>query len=427
MSVHSTPLITVKAGAPPMDAATARVRDLGKTLLAIVLVCCAMPFLTMSSSELTHTVSLWQLANGLWRLELVKALPDAAAAMVLLARVAAWAVMAIAAVSWLVMVTRFRGDHFRAVMLACLAALLLTVGLYYYLAYLFAGLPAECSLQFEAGGVVVIASLLLTSLLLLTTRLKRRTALVALLIFVVIPATIAFGLLFLGDRKYYIISMLVILETMLPFFMVFEQRQPAARELILIAVMAAIAVAGRAAFFMTPQFKPMVALIIITGVSLGPEAGFLAGALAGFVSNFFFGQGPWTPWQMFAYGICGYLAGVFFRQVARRKRDRAQTHKEAPHSRAGRLWQRLCHDQTTHLCIFGALCVMLICGPLLDVCTFLTMAMQQTPAMFWAILLSGLPFNAIHATATVIFLALLAKPMNEKLDRIKLKYGLLEP
>ena len=92
---------------------------------------------------------------------------------------------------------------------------------------------------------------------------------------------------------------------MLPFFLVFENRRPQAREVVVIAVMAALAVAGRAAFFMLPQFKPTAAIVIIAGVGLGAEAGFLTGALAGFVSNFFFGQGPWTPWQMFAFGIPG--------------------------------------------------------------------------------------------------------------------------
>ena len=83
--------------------------------------------------------------------------------------------------------------------------------------------------------------------------------------------------------------------------------------MLLIAVMAAIAVVGRMAFFMLPQFKPVTAIVIITGISLGAEAGFLTGAVAGFVSNFFFGQGPWTPWQMFAFGIIGFLAGLLFR------------------------------------------------------------------------------------------------------------------
>ncbi|WP_244226505.1 ECF transporter S component [Paenibacillus protaetiae] len=142
--------------------------------------------------------------------------------------------------------------------------------------------------------------------------INRRTLVAALLILIVIPATILLGIFVLNDRKYYFISLLIILYTILPFALVFERRKPQARELIVIAVLAAIAVAGRAAFFMLPQFKPVVAIVMIAGVSLGAEAGFLVGATAGFVSNFFFGQGPWTPWQMFCFGIIGFAAGLLF-------------------------------------------------------------------------------------------------------------------
>ena len=150
-------------------------------------------------------------------------------------------------------------------------------------------------------------------------KLTKRTLVAALLILLAIPLTIYIGVFFLGDRKYYFISLLIILETMIPFCMVFESRKPQARELVVISVLCAIAVAGRAAFFMLPQFKPVVALVIIAGVSFGGETGFLVGAVTGFVSNFFFGQGPWTPWQMFAFGIIGFIAGIFFKKGYLRK------------------------------------------------------------------------------------------------------------
>ena len=65
---------------------------------------------------------------------------------------------------------------------------------------------------------------------------------------------------------------------------------------------------------MLPQFKPCVAIIIITGIMLGKQAGFLCGALTAFVSDFFFGQGPWTPWQMFAFGIIGFISAIVFQK-----------------------------------------------------------------------------------------------------------------
>lgn len=145
-------------------------------------------------------------------------------------------------------------------------------------------------------------------------KLKKRTIAAAILILGLIPLTILFGVYFLNDRKYFIISFLIICYAMIPFFLTFERRKPQARELIIIAVLIAIAVAGRAAFFMLPQFKPVIAIVVIAAICFGAETGFLVGAMTGFVSNFFFGQGPWTPWQMFCFGIIGFLAGILFQK-----------------------------------------------------------------------------------------------------------------
>lgn len=80
----------------------------------------------------------------------------------------------------------------------------------------------------------------------------------------------------------------------------------------MIAVLCALNIAGRAALFMLPEFKPVVALTILVGVSFGAESGFLVGAMTMLCSNMLFGQGPWTPWQMFAMGLIGFLGGVCF-------------------------------------------------------------------------------------------------------------------
>ncbi|MBQ9922480.1 MAG: ATP-binding cassette domain-containing protein, partial [Clostridia bacterium] len=123
-------------------------------------------------------------------------------------------------------------------------------------------------------------------------KLTKRTLLSMVLILIFIPLTIYMGISLFGDRKYYFISLLIILETMIPFLSMFESRKPKARELIIISVLCAVAVAGRAAFLMLPQFKPVVAIVIIAGICFGAETGFLVGGVTGFVSNFFFGQGP---------------------------------------------------------------------------------------------------------------------------------------
>lgn len=232
--------------------------------------------------------------------------------------------------------------------------------------------------------------------------LSKRTLTAMAMILLAIPLTIYIGIYYLGDRKYYFISLLIILETMLPFVMVFESRKPQARELIVIAVLCAIGVAGRAAFFMLPQFKPVVAVVIIAGVAFGGEAGFLVGAVTGFVSNMFFGQGPWTPWQMFAFGIIGFLAGVLFRKGILRR-------------------------NTIALCIFGGLATFFIYGGIMNPAAVLMFQSRPRAEMFYLTYLQGIPFDLIHASATVIFLGYIAKPMLEKLDRIKVKYGLVEP
>ena len=134
---------------------------------------------------------------------------------------------------------------------------------------------------------------------------------------------------------------------------------------------------------MIGSFKPIAAIVIITGVSLGGEAGFLCACLIMMISNMFFGQGPWTPWQMFAFGMIGFLAGILYQKgiLKARKFD---------------------------LCIYGFLSVFLIYGGLI------------------AYYISGAPVDLVHAASTVIFLWLLSRPLLEKLERIKVKYGLIQ-
>ena len=111
------------------------------------------------------------------------------------------------------------------------------------------------------------------------------------------------------NQNYYLNSIVIIILAFVVFFFSYEKKKPQAREIVTLAVMSAIAIASRATFAMIPFFKPMMGIIMITGMAFGAGAGFLTGTVTGFVSNFIFGQGPWTPWQMFAYGVGGALAG----------------------------------------------------------------------------------------------------------------------
>ena len=230
-------------------------------------------------------------------------------------------------------------------------------------------------------------------------KLRKRTVTATLLILLLIPLTLFVGVYYFAGWKYYFISLLILLECMLPFFLIFEGRKPQARELVLIAVLVALNVAGRAAFFMLPEFKPVVAMTILAGVAFGGETGFLVGAMTMLVSNMLFSQGPWTPWQMFAMGIIGWLAGVLYRKGVLRR---------------GRL----------SLCIFGVIASTIIYGGIMNPAS----ALMWSNTVNWKIILSyyvtGIPVDLVRAVATFIFLWLGAEPMLEKLDRIKVKYGL---
>lgn len=232
-------------------------------------------------------------------------------------------------------------------------------------------------------------------------KLSKRTMVATALILLLIPLTIFIGMYYLGDRKYYFISMLIILEIMVPFIMIFEGRDPQARELVIISVLSAIAVAGRAAFFMVPQFKPVAAIVIISGVAFGAESGFLVGAVTMLLSNMLYGQGPLTPWQMFAMGIIGFLAGVLFRKGFLR-RDRLS------------------------LAIFGGITVFLVYGLIMNTASVLVWQSKVNWKMITTALVMGVPFDLIHGGATFFFLMIMGEPMLEKLDRIKIKYGLIE-
>ena len=236
---------------------------------------------------------------------------------------------------------------------------------------------------------------------LMTGKLNARTKITLLLSLLLIPMTIWAGLRFGGGRKYMLISFAVIFETMLPFFLIFEGRKPQARELVILSVLSALAIGGRAVFFALPGFKPVASMVILTGVAFGAEAGFMVGAMTMFCSNVLFGQGPWTPWQMFAMGIMGLLSGVLFRKG-------------------------LLHRERLSLSAFGGLMTFLIYGGIMNPASVLMYQPNPDWQMILTAYITGVPADAVHALATVLFLWFLSEPMLEKLDRVKVKYGLIE-
>jgi energy-coupling factor transport system substrate-specific component len=199
-----------------------------------------------------------------------------------------------------------------------------------------------------------------------------------------------------------LIGIVLVLLSMAPFLWRFERRERQARELVLIAVMAAVAAVSRIPFAaLLPGFTPVTFIVILSGVVFGAEAGWMVGAVAGLVSNFFLGQGPWTPWQMFAWGMAGFTAGLYaHRGPVRRKR--------------------------LPLMLFGAAWGFLY-GWIMNITLALDVwVREQSWQAVMTVYALGLPFEVIHAAANLFFLALFGPAWIKLLERYRRKYGLLE-
>lgn len=234
-------------------------------------------------------------------------------------------------------------------------------------------------------------------------RISRKKLIITVLCIALVVGTIWFGKTVLSDRKYYFISLLVLIEMMIPFLTAFETKALGARDIVTVAVLCALATVGRTAFFMIPNFNPVMAIVIISGVAFGCETGFVTGAVTMLVSNMVFGQGPWTPWQMFSLGLVGFAAGLVFNN----SRVRSQ------------------NVTKLGLCIFGGLCCILIYGGIMNPASVIMWQPAVNLKMIVAAYVTGFPFDVVQGFATVLFLWIMARPFLLKLDRIKVKYGVL--
>ncbi|HIR02889.1 MAG TPA: ECF transporter S component [Candidatus Scatovicinus merdipullorum] len=226
--------------------------------------------------------------------------------------------------------------------------------------------------------------------------MKKRMGLCLCLVF--IPLTVLAGALLLEQNRYDIVMLLVAVLSIVPFFLRFEHKRQNVRELVLVAVMTALSVAGRFLFAPVPGFKPVTAIVIITGLYLGWEAGYLCGSLTALVSNLYFGQGPWTPFQMAIWGLIGLFAALLAKQ--------------------------LCASRIL-LCIYGVFSGVAY-SAFMDVWSTLWYDGYLNIARYLALLITALPFMAVYAVSNVVFLLMLTGPIGRKLTRIKTKYGLLQ-
>lgn len=231
-------------------------------------------------------------------------------------------------------------------------------------------------------------------LLLIKSAALRRT-LGILLPFVLMPAVVLWFAFGPGRTQYALASLLLTIMALVLFSCGFERRKTGTRRMILVAVMAALSVMGRFIFSVIPGFKPITAIVVITAIYIGSEAGFLTGALSAIISNFYFGQGPWTPFQMLSWGMIGLLAGMLSKPL---KKSRIA------------------------LSLYG-----IIAGAayslIMDVWTVLWYNGTFNPGLYTAAMATALPYTVMYAISNMFFLNLLAKPFGEKLARVKIKYG----
>ncbi len=295
---------------------------------------------------------------------------------------------------------------------------------------------------------------------------QKRLKAAAVMMFAAIPVAMFLGYTFLPESWYMLISTAVLILTMVPFFMVFESRRPRAREIVLLAMMCALTVTAHIFFHIVFPVQIGTALIILAGISLGPEAGFLIGAMSRFVCNFYMGQGPWTPWQMFCWGLLGFLAGLAF------NRDQIDALKSRHFKiimgpvlamafalaaawlsylicpgEDGTFWgwrlyvfgaagllvgvllqrKRLPVDGLT-LALFTFFTTFVIYGGIMNVSKLILSAGQPGGGISFEALrvlyITGAPYDLMHAGTAALCVFLFGNSMIRKLERIKIKYGI---
>jgi hypothetical protein len=296
---------------------------------------------------------------------------------------------------------------------------------------------------------------------------RKRLELTAVLIFLVIPALIALTV-FLGSKRLYMpLSLLILVMIMAPFFMIFERRRPRAREVVLIAMMSALTVASHTFFHIAFPVQIGTAMVIISGISLGPEAGFLIGAMSRFVCNFYMGQGAWTPWQMFCWGLLGFLAGLAFNREISKQNSIGNFKKVmAPvlcvifselvayisflvwpgNDKTFFGWRvylfgiiglllavifqkgKLKADNIT-MAVFTFVVTFVIYGGIMNFAA-MCLSMNEPGSLgigvkaLKALYVSGVGYDFYHALTAAICVFVIGTPMVNKLERIKIKYGI---
>jgi len=190
-----------------------------------------------------------------------------------------------------------------------------------------------------------------------------------------------------------IASMLLVALVLAGGFFWYERSRPSARIVAAVAALAALAVAGRVALAPIPNVVATTDVVLLTGYCLGPAPGFAVGALVGLISNFWLGQGPWTPWQMAGWGMIGIGGGALALLTLRR---------------LGRIGLALV------AAISG-----LAYGALLDLSVMVTYGGEQSLDRYLALSARGIPFNLAHAAGNAALMLAVGPAMVRMLDRFR--------
>ncbi|MCU9613395.1 ECF transporter S component [Caldibacillus lycopersici] len=202
----------------------------------------------------------------------------------------------------------------------------------------------------------------------------------------------------LTTEHYLFASVIFMIGSFFPFFLRFEWKKVTGRELVMLAILAALAAVSRIPFASLPSIQPTTFVIIIAGSVFGAESGFVVGALAAIVSNLFLGQGPWTPWQMYAWGMIGLASGLL-------KNTWFMKH-------------------TIGRTIFGILCGFLF-GWIMNLWFVIGIIQDFHWSEIIAYYSASFLFDLAHALSNAFFLIVFAKSWIKILSRFKKKYGLL--
>lgn len=215
--------------------------------------------------------------------------------------------------------------------------------------------------------------------------------------YVIFAVLIIGSFVFWREEAFLPLSLSLLFIAMMPLFLRFEAREVKAEETMLIAVLSALAAVGRIPFAAIPSVQPTTFIVIMAGITLGAENGFIVGAVAALVSNLVLGQGPWTPWQMMAWGMVGSSAGLLEKLGGFRRKGAME--------------------------VFGFLWGFLF-GWIMNIWHIVGFFDRPTLALWITSALTSAPFDLMHALSNVTLLLLFGKSWKRILDRMIRKFGL---